>query len=150
MRDAPAGSRSSCAARCCGRIGRDRDGTCGGQSQSHLTSGPAARLGRASSRRRVRATTEFGAAVLPEYRFIESIPHHATVVVDLGAEPVRFVYPLFGPALSRTVIPAGREPVLDADWVVTAKSRSVDNEMERLRGEPTFDDGGVRVWAPRI
>lgn len=84
-----------------------------------------------------------------EYRFLERVPETATVVVDLRARPVRFVYPLFGSELRRRVLPeAGGSPPSGA-WVVTAAGRPVDR---RLRVDPRFRleaaENGVRVWAP--
>ena len=49
-----------------------------------------------------------GRLFFAEYRFLERVPSDATVVVDLRAEPVRFVYPLFGPRHTRRVLPAAR------------------------------------------
>lgn len=89
-----------------------------------------------------------GRLFLPEYRFLEGVPADATVVVDLGAEPVRFVYPLFGRGLKRTVLPATSEPVGDAAWVVTSRARPLDDEMAASRTGPVSDERGIRVWAP--
>ena len=91
-----------------------------------------------------------GQLFFPEYRFLEGVPDTATVIVDLPAEPVRFVYPLFGPKLDRTVVPAGSgAPPPDA-WVVTGSGRPLDRA---LAGMPGFtlaaDEADVRVWRPR-
>lgn len=89
-----------------------------------------------------------GAVFHPEYRFLEQVPEDATVVVDLEAPAVRFVYPLFGPRLEREVRPAGDGPPGDA-WVVTERGRPLD---ARLAADERFrlaaDVNGVRVWRP--
>jgi hypothetical protein len=84
-----------------------------------------------------------------EYRFLEQVPEDATVVVDLAAPTVRFVYPLFGPEGSRDVRPAGASQVPDEAWVVTAADRPLDRA---LSSDPRFSlaaaERGVRVWRP--
>jgi hypothetical protein len=89
-----------------------------------------------------------GALFQPEYRFLSMLPDDATVVVDLEAEAVRFVYPLFGPDLGRTVLPAsGNDPPPSA-WVVTGEDPPLATALARERGAPVFEERGVRVWAP--
>jgi hypothetical protein len=90
-----------------------------------------------------------GRVFFPEYRFLDSVPDDATVVVDLEAEPVRFVYPLFGSGLTRTVIRAGSgAPPSDA-WVVTAVGRSLDRELEKDdRFVLAASEYELRVWSP--
>lgn len=77
------------------------------------------------------------------------MPQRATIVVDLRAEPVRFVYPLFGPRHMRRVLPAGDGPPPRGAWVVTATGRRLDTE---LRSDPAFRLNAtvrdVRVYAP--
>jgi hypothetical protein len=46
-----------------------------------------------------------GRLFFPEYRFLEEVEDDATIVVDLRAEAVRFVSPLFGPRWRRRVLP---------------------------------------------
>ncbi len=89
-----------------------------------------------------------GRTFLPEYRFLEQVPDDATLVVDLEATRVRFVYPLFGRHLTRTVLPAGAAPVRSTDWVVTEHGRQLDAVLAASRPGPAFDVEGVRVWAP--
>jgi hypothetical protein len=90
-----------------------------------------------------------GRLFFPEYRFLERVPPDATVVVDLRARPIRFVYPLFGPEHDRSVIPSGSGPLQPDAWVVTASGRPLDRA---LRARETHSLGfaarGVRVWAP--
>jgi hypothetical protein len=90
-----------------------------------------------------------GHLFFPEYRFLDRVPDDATVVVDLHAEQLRFVYPLFGPDLTRDVIPSGSDPPPDGAWVVTGSGRPLDRE---LAGDPRFtldaSVRGVRVWRP--
>jgi hypothetical protein len=90
-----------------------------------------------------------GHLFFPEYRFLDQVPEHATMVVDLEAEEVRFVYPLFGPRLLRKVLPGGSGPAPDWAWVVTSRGRPLDDQMTRSRSGPFSDQRGVRVWAPR-
>jgi len=91
-----------------------------------------------------------GRLFFPEYRFLERIGDHDTVVVDLHAAPVRFVYPLFGSEHTRTVLPADSEPLPTGAWVVTAAGRPLD---VRLAGDRRFRRAfaarGIRVWEPR-
>jgi hypothetical protein len=91
-----------------------------------------------------------GAVFFPEYRFVESIPDGATVVVDLDAEPVRFVYPLFGPDLDHRVIPLRRGTPLGHAWVVTAGDRPIDRVLEEGGDHHLVSDRrDVRVWRPQ-
>lgn len=71
-----------------------------------------------------------GRLFFAEYRFLERVPDDATVVVDLGAPQVRFVYPLFGPRLERRVLPAGALPVRSGSWVVTGAGRPLDRRLQ--------------------
>lgn len=91
-----------------------------------------------------------GRLFFPEYRFLERVPDDATVMVDLPAEAVRFVYPLFGPEFERRVLPSGTAPPRPPVWVVTAAGRPLDRALEH---DPRFEldssERGVRVWAPR-
>lgn len=89
-----------------------------------------------------------GHLFFPEYRFLEKVPEQATVMVDLEAERVRFIYPLFGPRLQRTVLPGGFGPAPDSAWVVTSRGRPLDDQLARSRPGPMSDVGEVRVWAP--
>lgn len=85
-----------------------------------------------------------------EYRFLERVPDDATVVVDLRAKAVRFVYPLFGPRHSRRVLPYDGGPPPPGSWVVTGAGRALDLRLRtdgRFRPVPAAR--GVRVWAPR-
>lgn len=90
-----------------------------------------------------------GHLFFPEYRFLDEVPEQATVLVDLEAEQVRFVYPLFGPRLQRTVLPGGSGPAADSAWVVTARGRPLDDQLAQSRPGPVSDERGLRVWAPR-
>jgi hypothetical protein len=95
------------------------------------------------------AQRTIGRLFFPEYRFLEHVPGHATVIVDLPAAPVRFVYPLFGPRHTRRVLPAGAGAPPRGAWVVTGSGRPLDRS---LRSDPRFrlDAAvrGVRVYAP--
>ena len=91
-----------------------------------------------------------GSLFFPEYAFLDQVPDDATVAVDLGAPEVRFVFPLFGPDLSREVVPAGSTGEAAAGaWVVTARGRPLDRELAR---DPAYrlaaSVNGVRVWRP--
>ena len=90
-----------------------------------------------------------GALFFPEYAFLADVPEDAVVVVDVEAPQLRFVTPLFGRDLGRTVRPAGDGRVPDEAWVVTAEGRSLDAVMAAARSGPAADESGVRVWAPR-
>lgn len=90
-----------------------------------------------------------GRLFFPEYRFLELVPSNATVVVDLQAAPVRFVYPLYGPKLTRRVVPAGPQPPPSWAWAVTARGRPLDSQFLRNGASLVSDVKGVRVWAPR-
>ncbi len=85
----------------------------------------------------------------PEYAFLAGVPRDAVVVADVEAPQLRFVTPLFGRSLTRTVLPAGDGPVADDAWVVTGHGRALDAAMAATRPGPSFDRRGVRVWAPR-
>jgi len=90
-----------------------------------------------------------GRLFFAEYRFLERVPDDATVLVDLHASPVRFVYPLFGPRHTRRVLPASSEAPPPGAWVVTAAGRPLDRRARsdaHLRLESAT--GGVRVYAP--
>jgi hypothetical protein len=90
-----------------------------------------------------------GRLFFPEYRFLEQIPQDAVIVVDLRAPAVRFVYPLFGRRLSRTVLPANATPPPPSAWLVTGLGRDLD---VRAEGDPrrtlAFQAGDLRVWRP--
>jgi hypothetical protein len=84
-----------------------------------------------------------------EYRFLDDVPADATVMVDLGARRVRFVYPLFGSALSRRVVRAGAGPPPAGAWAVTAAGRPLDRRLSRdARFTLASDVRGVRAWMP--
>jgi hypothetical protein len=89
-----------------------------------------------------------GRLFLPEYRFLDEVPATATIVVDLEAPDLRFVYPMFGRGFRRTVVPWGQGPVPDTAWVVSSPGRPLDVEAARSRSGPVSDLRGVRVWAP--
>jgi hypothetical protein len=90
-----------------------------------------------------------GRLFFPEYRFLERVPERATVVVDLHAEPVRFVYPLFGPRHRRDVRPARGAVPLAGAWHVTSRGRPLERA---LRGDPRFrlesSERGLDAWRP--
>lgn len=88
-----------------------------------------------------------GRLFYPEYAFVDRMPSHAVVVVDLGARPVRFTYPLFGSAFSRTVLPGGRAAPA-GDWIVTSAGRPLDRAAARAH-VLVSDVAGVRAWRPR-
>ena len=44
-----------------------------------------------------------GALFFPEYRWVDGVPRRSVIGVDLQAERIRFVYPLFGPDLDHDV-----------------------------------------------
>ena len=63
---------------------------------------------------------------------------------------MRFVYPLFGSAYDRRVIPAGNGGPPAGAWVVTASGRRLDRELSEREDFILAEDvGGVRVWRPR-
>lgn len=92
---------------------------------------------------------DLGAVFHPEYRFVRDLPTEARVLVDLGADEVRFVSPLFGDRLTRVVEPLAEDRVPGDAWVVTGSSRSV---TRTLRGDPRFtvfaEEHGITVFAP--
>jgi hypothetical protein len=89
-----------------------------------------------------------GALFFHEYAFVDEIPSEATVVVDLSAPQVRFVYPLFGRSLSRHVQALHGSPPASA-WVVTGTDRPVDRALERDTHFILISERrGVRVWRP--
>jgi hypothetical protein len=89
-----------------------------------------------------------GRLFFPEYRFVERMPHDATVAVDLRANPVRFVYPLFGPRHDRDVRPAGAEPV-PGWWYVTSPGRPIERALRRDgRFKLVSRQRGVHAWRP--
>ncbi len=91
-----------------------------------------------------------GHLFFPEYRFLENVPADATIAVDLGAPAVRFVYPLFGPSLERSVVPATEAGVPEGAWLVTGAGRALDRAA-RTSGRFTLASaiGGVHAWRPR-
>lgn len=89
-----------------------------------------------------------GRLFLPEYRFLDSVPASATVVVDVDAPDVRFLYPMFGRRFTRTVIAWRSGTVPDGAWVVSSPGRPLDAQIVRRRATPVSDVRGVRVWAP--
>lgn len=90
-----------------------------------------------------------GRLFFPEYRFLEDVPQDATIVVDLGAAPVRFVYPLFGPKRSRRVLPSAHGMPHPRAWHVTAGGRPLDRALGEDRSfSLAFAERGVRVWRP--
>ena len=89
-----------------------------------------------------------GRLFFDEYRFLEHVPDDATVVVDLRAEPVRFVYPLFGSRHTRRVLPATSGALPRGAWVMTAVGRPLDRALRRDVGFRLASVGDVRVYAP--
>ena len=88
-----------------------------------------------------------GRLFFPEYRFLDRVPDDATVVVDLAAPAVRFVYPLFGPEHSREVLPARSGQPPRGTWVVTSAGRRLDRALRAdARFRLAFARRGVRVW----
>ena len=89
-----------------------------------------------------------GDLFFPEYGFLEALPDDARVVVDIDAEPLRFLYPLYGPSWTRTVLAAADEPALGPDtWVVTAAGRPLDRAVRADgRFELVADERDVRTW----
>lgn len=85
----------------------------------------------------------------PEYRFLEQVPDDATIVVDLRAEPVRFVYPMFGTRHHRDVRPARGAARVPGAWHVTSRGRPLE---ARLQGDPrfrlAFAERGLEAWRP--
>jgi hypothetical protein len=85
----------------------------------------------------------------PEYRFLEDIPEDATVVVDLGAPQMRWVYPLFGPEHTRDVEPASPAGTPADAWVVTTLGRELDRTLAADgRFTLDFEERELRVWRP--
>jgi hypothetical protein len=90
-----------------------------------------------------------GRLFFPEYRFLEEVSEDATIIVDLRAVPVRFVYPLFGPEQSREVLPAGSGIPRQGAWHVTAAGRPLDRALSRDgRFRRLSAERGVHVWRP--
>jgi hypothetical protein len=89
-----------------------------------------------------------GRLFLPEYRFLDDVPATATVLVDLDAPDIRFVYPMFGRRFERTVVAWTPGTVPDSAWVVTSPGRPLDDQLARSRPGPVSDVRRVRVWAP--
>jgi len=90
-----------------------------------------------------------GRLFFPEYRFLDHVPAHGTVVVDLKAPAVRFVYPLFGRHDERRVVPAEDDLVPQGAWVLTAAGRPLDRKLRRSPGFTLVTDvNGVRAWRP--
>jgi hypothetical protein len=90
-----------------------------------------------------------GRLFFPEYRFLDGVPKDATVVVDLEAPSVRFVYPLFGSRRSRQVLPSGRGPAPAGAWFVTGRGRPLDRRLQNAASFTLASDvRGVRVWRP--
>jgi hypothetical protein len=92
-----------------------------------------------------------GRLFFPEYRFLEQVPDDVTIAVDRTAQVLRWNYPLFGPELTRTVVPAEAGAWPDDAWVVTAPGQALDDE---LSSDSAFslavDEGGVHVWRPAV
>ena len=72
-----------------------------------------------------------------EYAFLDQVPADATVVVDLRAEPVRFVYPLFGPAFTRRVLPAA-----------ATRLRATPGSSRRRDARSTVPRRAATCWSP--
>ncbi len=90
-----------------------------------------------------------GRLFFSEYAFVDEIPDSATVVVDLEATPVRFVYPFFGSRYSRRVLPATDAAPPEGSWVVTAAGRPIDRLLQGNSGFTLVSDlRGVRAWCP--
>jgi hypothetical protein len=90
-----------------------------------------------------------GRLFFPEYRFLECVPKRGTLVVDLKAPAVRFVYPLFGRQDERRVVPAGDAPLPPRAWVLTAVGRPLDRRLQATPGFKLVSDvSGVRAWRP--
>jgi hypothetical protein len=90
-----------------------------------------------------------GGVFFPEYRFVEEIPAGATVVVDLEADAVRFVYPLFGPELENRVVRLRAGTPLVGAWVVTATDRPVDRAVVDGGDHVLVSERrGLRAWRP--
>jgi hypothetical protein len=91
-----------------------------------------------------------GKLFFPEYRFLEDMPEDATVIVDLEAKPVRFVYPFFGASHGRRVLPAGEGVPPAGAWVITGAGRPLDRRLvERDDFKLVSDVRGLRAWRPR-
>lgn len=90
-----------------------------------------------------------GVVFHPEYRFATQMPSDARVVVDLRADPVRFVSPIFGERLTREVSPLEGSDPPAGWWVVTGRDRPVDRV---LAADPRWrlysDVSDLRVWRP--
>ena len=83
-----------------------------------------------------------------EYAFVDEMPEDADVDVDLPAQAVRFVYPLFGSELERDVRPVAGSP-RDGAWVVTGARRPIDRALaDDPRFTLAFERRGLRAWRP--
>jgi hypothetical protein len=89
-----------------------------------------------------------GRLFFPEYRFLEQVPDDATVVVDLRAETLRFVSPLFGPNLGRSIQAFDGGGIPADAWLVTALGRPLDRLAARNGYDLVSGDGAVRAWRP--
>jgi hypothetical protein len=114
---------------------------------------PAGRAKAISAQRVIRLATEpssdrtIGRLFFPEYRFLDSVASDATVVVDLGADPIRFTSPFFGPRFTRHVVPSGGRLPSGEAWVVTARGRPLEHQLaDSHRFTLISDEQGVRVW----
>ena len=90
-----------------------------------------------------------GRLFFPEYRFLDDVPADATIAVDLEAPEVRFVYPLFGSGLERSVVRAEESGPPDGAWLVTGAGRPLDR-MARASNRFTLISavGGLHAWRP--
>jgi hypothetical protein len=96
------------------------------------------------------ARRSLGLLFFPEYRFLDEVPAEAVIAVDLEAPEVRFVYPLFGPGLERSVVPAADGSVPAGAWLVTGAGRPADR-LARTSGRFTLASavGDLHAWRPR-
>jgi hypothetical protein len=90
------------------------------------------------------------AVFFPEYRFVDDIEDDATVVADIAADELRFVYLLFGDDIDRSVVRYRRTTDVRDAWVVTARGRRADTRAA-ADGEHVLvsDRRGLRAWKPR-
>jgi hypothetical protein len=84
----------------------------------------------------------------PEYGFVSAINRGETVVADLDAEPLRFVYLLYGGDLDRRVTAFRPGAELRDRWVITSRGRQADAAADDGAHMLVSDRRGVRAWKP--
>jgi hypothetical protein len=92
-----------------------------------------------------------GTLFFDEYRWLDGVPARATIGVEASAEPIRFLYPLFGPRFSRRVVelPPGSTTLAPGlDYVVVGAGGRYDRAAAAQPAalQRISDERGVRVY----